>query len=71
MPVIIGSQQIATQAQGNLACFALCLVNTEGFFLHRLNLQHLWNYLSLGYLVHEDIQINPHGRIADIATGTG
>ncbi|KAH8585610.1 hypothetical protein B0O99DRAFT_530396 [Bisporella sp. PMI_857] len=40
-------------------------------FLPRLNLQHFWNQLSLGYQIHPDILFDAHARIADIATGTG
>ncbi|THC95237.1 hypothetical protein EYZ11_005276 [Aspergillus tanneri] len=34
----------------------------------RLNLQHFWNQLSCGYLIHPDIAFNGSARIADIGT---
>ncbi|KAJ6150180.1 hypothetical protein N7471_001379 [Penicillium samsonianum] len=37
----------------------------------RLNLQHFWNQLSCGYLIHPDIALAGSARIADIGTGTG
>lgn len=36
-----------------------------------LNLQHFWNQLSCGYLIHPDITLAGSARIADIGTGTG
>jgi hypothetical protein len=36
-----------------------------------LNLQHFWNQLSCGYLIHPDIALSGSARIADIGTGTG
>jgi ubiquinone/menaquinone biosynthesis C-methylase UbiE len=36
-----------------------------------LDLQHEWIKKTLGYILHPQIKVGSHARIADVATGTG
>ncbi|PYH97267.1 hypothetical protein BO71DRAFT_427196 [Aspergillus ellipticus CBS 707.79] len=46
-------------------------LDTNSHASARLNLQHFWNQLSCGYLIHPDIPVATNAKVADVGTGTG
>jgi hypothetical protein len=63
-PIVTLAYGMALTSSDISSCQALSVFN-------RLNLLHYWTQISCGYLIHPDITVNAHIKIADIATETG